>query len=118
MKHAKIENSLGCHKSAVTAGLYPGFWVMLKCHPLSCPPTLLLEGWLPYTVIRVRPWASPYACWAVTPQAALCPVVSVAFLTVPGFPLTRELLEALSFSTVSVADPPWYFSSVSQEVPP
>lgn len=39
MKHAKIENSLGCHESAVTAGLYPGFWVML-IH-LLVPPALL-----------------------------------------------------------------------------
>lgn len=39
MKLAKIENSLGCHESAVTTELYPGFWVML-IHPLV-PPALL-----------------------------------------------------------------------------
>lgn len=38
-----------------------------------------------------RPWASSHARCADTPQASLCPVVSVAFLTVEGFYLTREV---------------------------
>lgn len=83
MKQAKIDNSLGCHESAVTTEFYPGLWVIL-IHPLV--PSALVSAHL--AVGRVATLQSNRDEAMGQSICLVCSHHSVPFLTVPGSRLT------------------------------